>query len=96
MDTQCGFKAFRRQVSQSVFPLQQVDGFGFDPEILFIANKQGWRWKELPVVWRHIEGSKVTMLSASVNVFFEVFRIRWNDFVGKYDSQKIAQAARLQ
>jgi dolichyl-phosphate beta-glucosyltransferase len=95
-DTQCGFKAFRRQAAQSIFPLQQIDGFGFDPEILFIANKQGWRWKELPVVWRHIEGSKVTMLSASVSVFLEVFKIRWNDLTGKYDAQKVAQAARLQ
>jgi dolichyl-phosphate beta-glucosyltransferase len=95
-DTQCGFKAFRRQASQSVFPLQQVEGFGFDPEILFIANKQGWRWKETPVVWRHIEGSKVTMFSATVSVLTEVFKIRWNDFVGKYDSQKVAQAAGLQ
>ncbi len=95
-DTQCGFKAFRRQVSQSVFPLQQMDGFGFDPEILFIANKQGWRWKETPVVWRHIEGSKVTMFSATVSVFTEVCKIRWNDLTGKYDSQKVAQAAGLQ
>jgi dolichyl-phosphate beta-glucosyltransferase len=95
-DTQCGFKAFRRQASQTIFPLQQINGFGFDPEILFIANKQGWRWKEIPVVWRHVEGSKVTMLSASINVFMEVFKIRWNDLMGKYDPQKIAQAARLQ
>lgn len=94
-DTQCGFKAFRRQAAQSVFPLQQVDGFGFDPEILFIANKQGWRWKEMPVVWRHIEGSKVTMFSASIHVFMEVLKIRWNDLTGKYDTQKVAQAAGL-
>jgi dolichyl-phosphate beta-glucosyltransferase len=95
-DTQCGFKAFRRQTSQAVFPLQQIEGFGFDPEILFIAHKQGWRWIEVPVVWRHVEGSKVTMLSASINVFLEVFKIRWNDLMGKYDSQKITEAARLQ
>ncbi len=95
-DTQCGFKAFRRQASQSVFPLQQIDGFGFDPEILFIANKQGWRWKETPVVWRHVEGSKVTMFSATVSVLTEVFKIRWNDLTGKYDPQKVAQAAGLQ
>lgn len=95
-DTQCGFKAFRRQASQSVFPLQQIDGFGFDPEILFIANKQGWRWKEVPVVWRHIEGSKVTMLSASIQVFMEVFKIRWNELAGKYDPQEVTQAAGLQ
>ena len=86
-DTQCGFKAFRRQASQTIFPLQQIEGFGFDPEVLFIANKQGWKWKETPVVWRHIEGSKVTMLSASLEVFGDVFKIRWNDLSGKYDSQ---------
>ncbi len=84
-DTQCGFKAFRRQASQTVFPLQQIEGFGFDPEVLFIANKQGWKWKETPVVWRHVEGSKVTMVSATVEVFSEVCKIRWNDLTGKYD-----------
>ncbi|MGH9755253.1 MAG: dolichyl-phosphate beta-glucosyltransferase [Blastocatellia bacterium] len=42
-DTQCGFKAFRREAAQSVFRLQRIEGFGFDPEILFIAKKQGWR-----------------------------------------------------
>ncbi len=94
-DTQCGFKAFRRQASQTIFPLQQIEGFGFDPEILFIANKQGWRWKETPVVWRHVEGSKVTMLSASLSVLTEVCKIRWNDFLGKYDSQKLTEEARL-
>lgn len=94
-DTQCGFKAFRRQASQAVFPLQQVDGFGFDPEILFIANKQGWRWKELPVVWRHVEGSKVTMLSASLSVLTDVFKIRWNDLVGKYETRKLTEEVRL-
>ena len=86
-DTQCGFKAFRRQASQTIFPLQQIEGFGFDPEVLFIAKKQGWKWKETPVVWRHVEGSKVTMLSASLEVFADVFKIRWNDLNGKYDVQ---------
>ena len=84
-DTQCGFKAFRRQASQTIFPLQQIEGFGFDPEVLFIANKQGWKWKETPVVWRHIEGSKVTMVSATVEVFSEVCKIRWYDLTGKYE-----------
>ncbi|MFN7927283.1 MAG: dolichyl-phosphate beta-glucosyltransferase [Blastocatellia bacterium] len=94
-DTQCGFKAFRRQASQTVFPLQQVEGFGFDPEILFIANKQGWRWKEMPVVWRHVEGSKVTMLSASLSVLADVLKIRWNDFLGKYEARKLTEEVSL-
>jgi dolichyl-phosphate beta-glucosyltransferase len=83
-DTQCGFKAFRRQAAQSVFELQRINGFGFDPEILFIAQKQGWRLLETPVRWNHVEGSKVTAFSATVEVLSEVFRIRWNDLTGKY------------
>ncbi len=92
-DTQCGFKAFRRQAAQTIFLLQQVEGFGFDPEVLFIASKQGWRWKEMPVEWRHVEGSKVTMFASTLSVLLEVFAIRWNYLTGKYDVQKVTQAA---
>ncbi len=84
-DTQCGFKAFRRNVAQSVFPLQQIDGFGFDPEILFIAKKQGWRLLETPVRWNHVEGSKVNPIASPIKVLMEVSTIRWNDLMGKYD-----------
>jgi dolichyl-phosphate beta-glucosyltransferase len=83
-DTQCGFKAFRRRSAHAVFELQRINGFGFDPEILFIAQKQGWRLLEVPVRWNHVEGSKVTMFSATLEVLTEVFRIRWNDLTGKY------------
>ncbi len=92
MDTQCGFKAFRRETTQSVFPLQQIDGFGFDPEILFIAQKQGWRLLETPVRWNHVEGSKVTLFGSTVKVLMEVMKIRWNDITGKYqDTTELAQ-----
>lgn len=86
-DTQCGFKAFRREAAQSVFRLQQIDGFGFDPEILFIAKKQGWRLLETPVRWNHIEGSKLNPVTAPIKALMEVSTIRWNDFLGKYDEQ---------
>jgi len=84
-DTQCGFKAFRRSAAQTVFPLQQIDGFGFDPEILFIAQKQGWRLLETPVRWNHVEGSKVNPFASPIKVLLEVATIRWNDLTGKYD-----------
>ncbi len=84
-DTQCGFKAFRRNAAQAVFPLQQIDGFGFDPEILFIAKKQGWRLLETPVRWNHVEGSKVNPIASPIKVLMEVSTIRWNDLMGKYD-----------
>ncbi|MGH9802886.1 MAG: glycosyltransferase, partial [Blastocatellia bacterium] len=84
-DTQCGFKAFRREAAQAVFPLQQIDGFGFDPEILFIAQKQGWRLLETPVRWNHVEGSKVNPIASPIKVLMEISTIRWNDLTGKYD-----------
>ncbi|MGH9769449.1 MAG: dolichyl-phosphate beta-glucosyltransferase [Blastocatellia bacterium] len=86
-DTQCGFKAFRREAAQSVFRLQRIDGFGFDPEILFIAKKQGWRLLETPVRWNHIEGSKLNPITAPIKALVEVSTIRWNNLVGKYDEQ---------
>jgi glycosyltransferase involved in cell wall biosynthesis len=84
-DTQCGFKAFRREAAQSIFPLQQIDGFGFDPEILFIGQKQGWRLLEMPVRWNHVEGSSVTLFGTSIKVLLEVLTVRWNDIIGKYN-----------
>ncbi|HKQ77902.1 MAG TPA: dolichyl-phosphate beta-glucosyltransferase [Blastocatellia bacterium] len=86
-DTQCGFKAFRREAAQSVFRLQQIEGFGFDPEILFIAKKQGWRLLETSVRWNHVEGSKLNPMTAYVKALMEVSTIRWNEFLGKYDEQ---------
>ena len=86
-DTQCGFKAFRREAAQSVFRLQRIDGFGFDPEILFIAKKQGWRLLETPVRWNHIEGSKLNPIAAPIKALMEVSTIRWNNLLGKYDEQ---------
>jgi glycosyltransferase involved in cell wall biosynthesis len=84
-DTQCGFKAFRRDAAQSVFKLQRIDGFGFDPEILFIANKQGWRTLETSVRWNHVEGSKLNPLTAYIKALMEVSTVRWNNILGKYD-----------
>jgi len=84
-DTQCGFKAFRRQAAQSVFELQRISGFGFDPEVLFIAQKQGWRLLEMPVRWDHVEGSKVHLLSTPIEMLFDLVEIRWNGLTGKYD-----------
>src|SRR5262249_237457 len=86
-DTQCGFKAFRREAARSVFKLQRIDGFGFDPEILFIAKKQGWRLLETPVRWNHIEGSKLNPITSPIKAWMEVSTIRWNNLAGKYDDQ---------
>ncbi|MFN0083754.1 MAG: dolichyl-phosphate beta-glucosyltransferase [Blastocatellia bacterium] len=93
-DTQCGFKAFRRTAAKSIFPLQRVDGFGFDPEILFIARKQGWRLLEMPVRWNHIEGSSVTLFGTTIKVLMEVSAIRWNDLLGRYTDRSLTARVR--
>ncbi len=96
-DTQCGFKAFRREAVQSVFGLQRIEGFGFDPEILFIAKKLGWRLLETPVRWNHVEGSKVNPFSSPIKVLMEVSTIRWNSLTGKYNSLRLPEtSARLE
>jgi glycosyltransferase involved in cell wall biosynthesis len=84
-DMQCGFKAFRGATAKSVFRDQTNDGYGFDPEVLFIAAKRGWRLLETPVICNHVEGSKVNILTAPVKVLLEVLRIRRNDLLGLYD-----------
>jgi glycosyltransferase involved in cell wall biosynthesis len=84
-DTQCGFKAFRRSAAGPVFERQTIMGFGFDPEILYIAKKRGLRLREIPVRWDHVEGTTVRFLRDSCRMFLDLLRIRWNDFCRKYD-----------
>ncbi|HWO00008.1 MAG TPA: dolichyl-phosphate beta-glucosyltransferase [Blastocatellia bacterium] len=84
-DTQCGFKAFRRELALPVFQLQSIERFGFDPEVLYIARKRGLRLLEVPVVWNDAEGSTVRYASDSINMFLDLVRIRLNDFAGRYD-----------
>ena len=87
-DTQCGFKAFRRERARIVFEQQRTEGFGFDPEILFLAQRHGLRMAEIPVRWAHDPHTKVNMLRDSVRMFFELLAIRWNWLLGRYPKQK--------
>jgi glycosyltransferase involved in cell wall biosynthesis len=83
-DTQCGFKAFRRSAAGPVFERQTIMGFGFDPEVLYIAKKRGLRLREIPVRWDHVEGTTVRFLRDSCRMFLDLLRIRWNDLCRKY------------
>ena len=77
-DTQCGFKAFRREAAQALFPRQRLDGWAFDAELLFLARRLGFSVRQVPVEWRHIEGSqfKLSPVSALREVG-DLLRIRW-------------------
>jgi glycosyltransferase involved in cell wall biosynthesis len=84
VDTQCGFKAFRRQRCRIIFELQRIEGFGFDPELLYLARHYGLRAIEIPVRWGHSPDTKVSMLRDSFKMFIDIFVIRWNALSGQY------------
>ncbi|MBI4460401.1 MAG: glycosyltransferase family 2 protein [Acidobacteria bacterium] len=85
-DTQCGFKAFRRQAAQAIFSRQQVPGFGFDVEVLYLARKFGYRVLEVPIHWSNDARTKVRPFRDGTRMFFDLWRVRFNDWSGKYTS----------
>lgn len=87
-DTQCGFKAFKREAAQVIFRLQTIDRWGFDPELLYIARKQGYCVVEVPVTWGHDERSRMSYLRDGLKMVEEVAVVRYNSILGKYDSKK--------
>jgi glycosyltransferase involved in cell wall biosynthesis len=83
-DTQCGFKLFRREKVLEVFERQTIHGFGFDPEILFLAKQRGLEIREVPVLWSNDRSTKVRFLRDGVGMFLDLLRIRWRWITGKY------------
>ncbi len=83
-DTQCGFKAFTRAAAQTVFRLQTIERWGFDPEILFIARKRGYRIAEVPVSWAHDERTRMSYLRDGMRMLEDIAIVRWNALVGRY------------
>ncbi len=87
-DTQCGFKAFSQRAAKAIFPLQTIERFGFDVELLYIARKQGFAIKEMPVHWYDSPDSRVSVFRDSARMFTDLLVIRWNDLRGRYDKRK--------
>jgi len=75
-DTQCGFKAFQLDVCRPILEAAHVNGFAFDVELLFLANRAGLRVREIPVRWNHAEGSKVSFFRDSLRMLREVIAMR--------------------
>lgn len=97
-DTQCGFKAFRREVAHDLFRrvqlygegAQQVKGAaltGFDVEVLFLARKYGYKVKDVPVEWHYGTHTKVNPVRDSIRNFKDVWAVRINDWRGRYNSR---------
>ena len=84
-DTQAGFKCFRQPVALDVLSCQQIDGWAFDVELLFIAKKQGYNIVEVPINWYFRANSRINPLQDAFQMFREVLRIRNNNRLGLYD-----------
>ncbi len=85
-DTQAGFKCFRRDAARQLFPLQTISGWGFDVEILFIAQKRGMQIVEVPINWYYADRSQVRPVQDTYNMLREVLKVRFNGWQGRYNS----------
>lgn len=87
-DTQCGFKCFTRSAAAIVFPLQRIDGWGFDVEVLYIARMKGLRLAEIPIHWYYQSDSRVRPIQDTINMVREMLKIRRYGKEGMYDDQQ--------
>lgn len=75
-DSQCGFKAFRREAAHEILSHQKLSGWAFDAELMFIARKLGLKIAQVPVTWTNDPNSKVKMLRDGFKMVMDLFRIR--------------------
>ena len=87
-DTQCGFKLFRKAVAQDLFSVAWVDGYGFDLEILYVAQRRGYRISEVPVNWADRPGSKVWVLRDGARMLRDLLAVRRRHARGRYDAKQ--------
>lgn len=84
-DTQCGFKMFTAQVAEDIFPLQRVNGIGFDVETLYIARKRGYKIVEVPINWYFNRDSRMKLVGDTIAMIREIFEVRRNWRQGLYE-----------
>lgn len=84
-DTQCGFKCFRQDAAEAIFPRMTNKGWTFDVEALVIARRQGFAIREVPIAWYYNPNSKVRVMRDSIRMASDLIQIRWNALRGKYD-----------
>jgi glycosyltransferase involved in cell wall biosynthesis len=84
-DTQCGFKACTRKAAEIIFTRQQIEGWGFDPELLYIARKFGLNMTEVAVEWANDDRSKINPIVDGIKMFYELLKIRINGMTSRYD-----------
>ena len=87
-DTQCGFKAFTSSAAKAIFRRITINGFGFDVELFFVARKLKYHIQPgaVQLIDRHQNrASRVRLFSDSLEMFLNLFLVRWQDWQGKYN-----------
>jgi len=83
-DTQCGFKCFTEEAAQALFSVQRLKGFGFDVEVLFLAQRRRLKIAEVPIDWHYRSRSKVRPVRDSTAMVLDILRVRWSYLRGRY------------
>jgi glycosyltransferase involved in cell wall biosynthesis len=86
-DTQCGFKMFSREVAEDLFSVQQMNGIGFDIELLFLAKRRGYSVREVPITWYYNDDSRMRLVQDSLHLLMEIWYIHRNWRQGLYARQ---------
>ena len=84
-DTQCGFKAFRKEIATDLFSKSRINGFAFDVELVYISLKRNYDIKKIPVILRSQDGNSVSVLKHGVMMLFDLFKIKLNHLKGLYN-----------
>jgi dolichyl-phosphate beta-glucosyltransferase len=86
-DTQCGFKCFHHSVTHDLFSRQTINGFGFDVEVLYIAQKRRYRIVEVPIHWHYQTESKVHPIKDTIRMVKDMLTVRRNDRLDLYNKR---------
>jgi len=97
-DTQCGFKLIETKLANQIFARMRLFGrvnnavgwkvTAYDVELLHLAKKLGAKIKEVRVIWKNEDttmGKSRNFVKESIEMLFEIMRVRVNDMLGKYN-----------
>jgi dolichyl-phosphate beta-glucosyltransferase len=84
-DTQCGFKMFTRKAAEDLFQVQQMNGIGFDVELIYVALRRGYNVIDVPITWYYDPDSRMRLIQDSLNILREIWEIRQNWRRGVYE-----------
>lgn len=90
-DTQCGFKMFSREAAEDLFQVQQMNGIGFDVELIYIGLRRGYKILDVPITWYYDPDSRMRLIQDSLHILVEIWEIRQNWRKGVYERQNPTQ-----